>query len=468
MSDVLNIESLDLEARGIARRDGKVIFVEGALPGERVRAVTVRRKPSYETARVEEILRPSSQRVAPRCPHFGVCGGCAMQHLEPSTQVAIKQRSLEDTFWHVGKLRPARILPPLAGPTWGYRYRARLSVRVVPKKGGVLVGFHERKSSYVADMRECHVLPRHVSDMLLPLRALIASLSAPDRMPQIEVALGEGVTALVLRHLVPLTGHDLACLREFAARYGVQWWLQPKGPDTVHPLEREHGDTLAYTMPEFGLRMPYRPTDFTQVNHAINRAMVSRALKLLEVQPQDRVADLFCGLGNFTLPLATQAREAVGVEGSKALTDRAMEAAARHGLAGSTRFSTLNLFEVDVAWLRGLGYFDCMLIDPPREGAQAVAQALSQLEPGERPRRIVYVSCNPATLARDAAIMVHEGGYVLKSAGVINMFPHTGHVESIAVFESLDAEGVREVRERARLKAEAAAAQAQTQEAAAA
>ena len=472
MSDVLSIESLDLEARGIARRDGKVVFVEGALPGERVTATTVRRKPSYEIARVDQVMRPSSQRVAPRCPHFGVCGGCAMQHLEPSTQVAIKQRSLEDTFWHVGKLRPARILAPLHGPTWGYRYRARLSVRVVPKKGGVLVGFHERKSSYVADMRECHVLPRHVSDLLMPLRAMIASMSAPDRLPQVEVSLGDGVTALVLRHLLPLTDHDIAVLRAFADKHDVQWWLQPKGPDTVHPLVPEHRDALTYTMPEFGLRMPYRPTDFTQVNHAINRSMVSRALTLLEVQPTDRVADLFCGLGNFTLPLATQGREAVGVEGSKALTDRAHEAAARHGLGERTSFATLNLFEVDVEWLRGLGFFDRMLIDPPREGAQAVAQALSQLKAEERPRRIVYVSCNPATLARDAAIMVHEGGYLLKSAGVINMFPHTGHVESIAVFESLDAEGVREVQERARQRAlqqaaEAAAAEAEKEAAAA-
>lgn len=460
MSDVLSIESLDLEARGIARRDGKVVFVEGALPGERVTTVTLRRKPSYEIARVDEVLRPSSQRVAPRCPHFGVCGGCAMQHLEPSTQVAIKQRSLEDTFWHVGKLRPALILPPLQGPTWGYRYRARLSVRVVPKKGGVLVGFHERKSSYVADMRECHVLPRHVSDLLMPLRAMIGSMSAPDRMPQIEVSLGEGVTALVLRHLLPLTDGDIAILRAFAAEHNVQWWLQSKGPETVHPLEREHDDTLCYTMPEFGLRMPYRPTDFTQVNHAINRAMVSRALKLLDVQPTDRVADLFCGLGNFTLPLATQGREAVGVEGSKALTDRAFDAASRHGLGDRTSFATLNLFEVDAHWLRSLGYFDRMLIDPPREGAHAVSQALSELSAEERPRRIVYVSCNPATLARDAAILVHEGGYVLKSAGVINMFPHTGHVESIAVFESLDAAGVAEVKERARQRAIQAAADA--------
>ncbi|WP_454690010.1 23S rRNA (uracil(1939)-C(5))-methyltransferase RlmD [Achromobacter aloeverae] len=442
MAEVLDIESLDLEARGIARRDGKVVFVEGALPGEQVTVETVRRKPSYEIARTVDVLRPSSQRVAPRCPHFGVCGGCAMQHLEPSAQVAIKQRSLEDTFWHVGKLRPARVLPPLHGPTWGYRFRARLSVRLVLKKGGVLVGFHERKSSYVADMRECHVLPPHVAALLMPLRAMIASMSQPDRMPQIEVAVGDVATVLVLRHLEPLTDDDIAILRAFAAHHGVQWWLQPKGPDTCHPLEREHAEALAYSLPEFGLRMPFKPTDFTQVNHAINRALISRALTLLEVQPTDRVADLFCGLGNFTLPLATLAREAVGVEGSKALTDRAMEAARRHGLGATTSFSTLNLFEVDVKWLRGLGYFDRMLIDPPREGAQAVAQALALLTPQERPRRIVYVSCNPATLARDAAIMVHEGGYVLRSAGVINMFPHTGHVESIAVFESLDDESV--------------------------
>jgi len=435
MVDVLDIESLDLEARGVARRDGKVVFVEGALPGERVSVQVVRRKPSYEIARVDQVLRASSQRVTPRCPHFGVCGGCAMQHLDPAAQVAVKQRALEDTFWHVGKLRPARILPPMHGPAWGYRYRARLSVRVVPKKGGVLVGFHERKSSYVADMRTCHVLPAHVAGLLVPLRGMIASLSAPDRMPQIEVAVGDACTVLVLRHLLPLTDGDVAVLRAFAREHGVTWWLQPKGPDSVHPLEPGDAETLAYALPEFGLRLPFKPTDFTQVNHAINRVLVSRALSLLEPGPQDRVADLFCGLGNFTLPLATRAREVVGVEGSKALTDRALAAARRHGLADRTAFATLNLFEVDADWLRGLGRFDRMLIDPPREGAQAGAQALTQLQAAERPARIVYVSCNPATLARDAAILVHEGGYALRAAGVINMFPHTGHVESIAVFE---------------------------------
>ncbi|MBN9474311.1 MAG: 23S rRNA (uracil(1939)-C(5))-methyltransferase RlmD [Burkholderiales bacterium] len=428
------IESVDLEGRGIARRQGKVVFVDGALPGERVMLKVTRRKPSYELAEVERVVQASSQRVTPRCAHFGVCGGCAMQHMDPAAQVAIKQRVLEDTLWHIGKLVPQRVLPPIHGPAWGYRYRARLSVRVVVKKGGVLVGFRERKSSYVADMRECHVLHPHVASLLVPLREMVAAMPARDRVPQIEVAVGDNHVVLVLRHLIPLVDEDLAVLREFAARHNVHWWLQPKGPDTVHPLEPEDIDGLAYTLPEFGLRMPFKPTDFTQVNHAINRVLVSRAIALLEPQPEDRVADLFCGLGNFTLALATRCREVVGVEGSQALTDRALEAARRHGVDAHTAFSTLNLFEVDETWLRSLGHFDRMLIDPPREGALAVAKALTTLG-ADRPRRIVYVSCNPATLARDAAILVHEGGYTLSAAGVVNMFPHTAHVESIAVFE---------------------------------
>lgn len=434
MQSYLDIESLDLDARGLAHRDGKLIFVEGALPGERVSVQTVKRKPNYEIARVEDIHQVSTQRVTPRCPHFGVCGGCVMQHLHPAAQVAVKQRILEDAFWKVGKIRPLRMLPPMHGPDWGYRYRARLTVRLVPKKGGVLVGFHERRSSYVADMRECHVLPPHVAALLPSLRELIGGMSAPDRMPQIEVAVGDTVTVLVLRHLEPLTDDDQVRLREFGEHHGVQWWLQPKGPDTVHPLD-EYSDTLAYSLPEFGLRMPFRPTDFTQVNPYINRTMVSQALRLLGAGEQDRVADLFCGLGNFTLPLARQCREVVGVEGSSALTDRALEAARLHGLQQQTSFATCNLFEVDVEWLRGLGRFDRMLIDPPREGAQAVSQSLAALGPDERPWRIVYVSCNPTTLARDAAILLHEGGYRLMAAGVVNMFPHTGHVESMAVFE---------------------------------
>ncbi|WP_193086800.1 23S rRNA (uracil(1939)-C(5))-methyltransferase RlmD [Advenella sp. FME57] len=436
MQETFTIESLDLEARGIARREGKAIFVEGALPAEKVRADIVRRKSSYEIARMTSIVKESNQRVTPRCPSFGTCGGCIMQHLDITAQVAIKQRALEDGFRHIAKMTIPRVLPPLQGPAWGYRYRARLSVRKVIKKGKVLVGFHERKSRYVTDMTECHVLPPYVSAMLVPLRELIGSLSIDDKIPQIEVAVGQATTALLLRHLAPLNAADIEQLDAFSTRHNVVWWLQSKGPDTVRPLHEEQADSLYYLLPQFGLKMPYKPTDFTQVNYFINRSLIAKALNLLDVQADERVADLFCGLGNFTLPLATLAREVVGIEGSSILTDRALQAASQHNLQEKTRFATLNLFEVDVAWLRDLGHFDRMLIDPPREGAQAVALALAQLEPQERPTRIVYVSCNPATLARDAGILVHDGGYKLSAAGVVNMFPHTGHVESIAVFES--------------------------------
>lgn len=433
-AEVLLIESLDLEARGVARREGKVVFVEGALPTERVSARTHRSKPSYEVARLETIHRESALRVKPRCPHFGVCGGCVMQHLESTAQVAVKQRALEDSLSHIGAVKPQRILPALHGPTWGYRFRARLSVKWVAKKDTVLVGFHERKSSFVADIKTCYVLPPHVAALLMPLREMVRQLSAPDKIPQIEVSVGDQVTALVLRHMMPLTEEDKAVLNTFADKHRIQWWLQSKGPDTVHAMVPDHEEQLAYTLPEFGLRMPYRPTDFTQVNHHINRALISRALNLLGVHKTDRVADMFCGLGNFTLPLATQAGEVVGVEGSQMLTDRAQFAARQAGILNA-HFHTLNLFEVDLAWLNSLGHFDRMLIDPPREGAQALCAALAQLPKADRPVRIVYVSCNPATLARDAAMLVTEGGYTLKSAGVVNMFPHTGHVESIAVFE---------------------------------
>ena len=433
-SELLTVESLDLEARGIARREGKVVFIEGALPGERVTVNVFRKKPSFEIGKVQVIARQSSQRVVPKCIYAGICGGCMMQHLEPAAQVAVKQRALEDSLAHIGGLKPESMLPALHGPAWGYRYRARFGVRLVTKKGGVLVGFHERKSSFIADMHSCQILPPHVSALLLPLRQLVTNLSMPDRIPQIEVSVGDRVTALVLRHLMPLTEDDVALLRAFASQYDIQWWLQSKGPDTVVLLDPSQEGDLAYVLPEFGLRMPFRPTDFTQVNQQINQALVSKAVKLLGVQNTDRVADMFCGLGNFTLPLATQAQSVVGVEGSEMLTRRAGEAATLAGIDNAT-FNTLNLFEVDSQWLASRGKFDRMLIDPPREGALAVSQAIAGLAPELKPSRIVYVSCNPATLARDAATLVTDGGYLLKTAGVINMFPHTGHVESIAVFD---------------------------------
>lgn len=440
--NILVIESLDMEGRGVGHlhnedgSPGKVIFVEGALPGERVEFQSFRRKPKWEAATLTALYNESALRVRPRCQHFGTCGGCAMQHLEPGAQVAVKQRVLEDNLWHLGKVKPQIMLRPVHGPTWGYRYRARLSVRHVAKKGGMLVGFHERKSSFIADMTTCEILPPHVAAMLVPLRGLVASLSIFDRMPQIELAVGDDVTALVLRNMAQLTDDDEQKLKAFADQYRVQWWLQPKGPDTVYPFYPTDV-TLRYLLPEFGVQMPFKPTDFTQVNHHINRVLVSKALRLLDVQVDDRVADLFCGLGNFTLPLATQAREVVGIEGSTALTERALQNAQLNGLAEKTSFHCRNLFEASAADFATLGKFDRMLVDPPREGAFAVCQALVELgqgQPDMLPRRIVYVSCNPATLARDAGYLVHQGGYQLTQAGVVNMFPHTAHVESIAVF----------------------------------
>ncbi|MEO8938107.1 MAG: 23S rRNA (uracil(1939)-C(5))-methyltransferase RlmD [Burkholderiaceae bacterium] len=436
----MQIESLDQEGRGIGHRDGKVIFVDGALAGEHVSYASRRVKPSYEVAEVGRILRSSSSRVVPRCPHFGVCGGCSMQHLDSAAQVSVKQRILEDNLWHIGKVRADRILPPINGPAWGYRHRARFSVRYVAKKGGVLVGFHEKASSYVADMKVCMVVPPRVSALLMPLRSMVASLSIAQRLPQIELAIGEGATprdlvvVLVLRILEPLTEADETLLIAFAAEHAVLFWLQPKGPDTIVPFGVGTPDELSYSLPEFGVRIHFLPTDFTQVNAGINRVLVGRALRLLDVQPGDRVADLFCGLGNFSLPIARTAREVVGIEGSATMTARAAVNAQRNGLAASTSFSATNLFEVDGDYFRSHGLFDRMLVDPPREGAISVANAIAELGDAA-PRRIVYVSCNPATLARDAAVLVREGGYVLRQAGIVNMFPQTSHVESIGVFD---------------------------------
>lgn len=477
--DALQIESLDLEAQGVARRaDGKVVFVEGALMGEWVTAQVHRKKNNWEQASLHTLLRESPQRVEPGCPHFGMhagaCGGCKMQHLHGQAQVAVKQRVLEDHLWHLGKTKAERLLRPIEGPTWGYRYRARLSVRYVAKKGAVLIGFHERKSRYVADIQSCAVLPPHVSDLLLPLRDLIGGLQARDTCPQIELAGGDQVTALVLRHLEPLSESDLAQLKAFEVAHadvGLQWWLQPKGPDTVTLLSPEKGQaspveqTLSYSLPEFGIVMPFRPTDFTQVNPHINRVLVDRALRLLAVQSTDRVIDWFCGLGNFTLPLATQARSVLGVEGSEALVTRsrsnwtynqARRTTSPHQTLAPTEFVARNLFEMTPAQLVADGVADRWLIDPPREGAFSLVKALADLQIQRRgetinsedtallptdlkqwtpPRRIVYVSCNPATLARDAGLLVHRAGYRCSMAGMVNMFPHTAHVESMAVFD---------------------------------
>lgn len=426
------IESLDHEARGVTRLDGKTVFVDGALPGELVEYSSYHKKFSFELAHLVKVLSPSPSRVTAKCQHFGVCGGCAMQHMEPSAQVAAKQRVLEDSLWHIGRVLPEHILPPIQGTPWGYRHRARLGIRKMAKKGGVLVGFHERKSSYIAAMQSCAVLPPPVSELLLPMRALFGALSISDRLPQIEVAVGAHCTALILRILAALNANDEQLLRDFADRHGVVFYLQPKGPDTVYRFYPVDGPQLSYTLPEFGLELEFRPTEFTQVNHAVNRTMVRRAIRLLDPQPGERIADMFCGLGNFTLPIARSGANVVGVEGSEALVRRGRESAAANGLAQHVEFGVANLFLCTPESLMTLGHFDKMLIDPPREGAIELINSLPQ-QGG--PRRIVYVSCNPATLARDAAVLVGALGYRFVAAGAINMFPHTAHVESIAVFE---------------------------------
>jgi 23S rRNA (uracil1939-C5)-methyltransferase len=439
----INIKSLDMDARGVGHllnedgSQGKVIFVEGALPGERVSFESLRKKKNWESGRMVTLQKATAMRVEARCPHFWHCGGCSMQHLEAGAQVAMKQRVLEDNLWHIGKTKAEHIMRPMYGPTWRYRYRARLSVRWVPKKNTMLVGFHERHSSYVADMTSCEIVPQHISDMLVPLRELVRALSIYQQLPQIEVAVGEESTVLVARIMAPLSKADAVLMKAFADRWNIEWWLQTAGPETAAPYYPQRKE-LYYSLPEFGIRMPFKPVDFTQVNHQVNRLLVHKALGLLDAQPGDRVADLFCGLGNFTLPLATQAREVVGIEGSTALTTRALENARANGLADKTTFHTRNLFEVTAADLVALGRFDRMLVDPPRDGAVALAVALAELRetrPDLLPQRIVYVSCGPATLARDTGILTHRAGYRLAKAGVANMFPHTSHVESIAVFD---------------------------------
>jgi 23S rRNA (uracil1939-C5)-methyltransferase len=426
----LQIESLDQEGRGVARRDGKTIFVEGALPGEEVIASVLRRKPSFDIATVSALRKASSSRVRARCEYFGRCGGCSFQHVDIPTQVAAKQRVMEDAFWHIARLRPELILPAIHGLPWGYRHRARFTVRYVPKKGGVLVGFHEKRSSYVADMKSCEVVPARISALLQPLRELVGQLSIRSRLPQIELSIGEKVDVAVLRVLEPLSRQDDHALSAFAKRHGVHFYIQAAGPESAQPLHPQTRADLYYELPEFDVRVYFEPTDFTQVNHSANAILVRRAMQLLAPRPGERIADLFCGLGNFSLPIARSGASVLGVEGSRKLVGRAQMNATRNGLGASVQFAAMNLFEMDAERWAALGRFDAILLDPPRDGASEVVRSLSSLPPA----RIVYVSCNPATLARDAAVLVHEHGYRLSAAGVVNMFPHTAHVESIAAF----------------------------------
>jgi 23S rRNA (uracil1939-C5)-methyltransferase len=375
------------------------------------------------------LFEASHERVAPPCPNFGVCGGCSLQHLEPLAQVAVKQRVLEDALWHIARVRPQQLLSPIYGPAWGYRQRARLSVRYVPKKGGVLVGFHEKKSSFVADMMTCPVLPPRISALLPKLRILVGALSIRDRLPQIELAIGDGVEALILRHLAPLTADDEREVTDFAQRHGVHIYLQAAGPASIRPFFPPQS-ALSYDLPDFALRFEFEPSDFTQVNVAVNRVLVRRAIGLLDPVPGDRIADFFCGIGNFTLPIARRGADVIGVEGSSAPVRRAEANAALNALADRARFVVGNLFEASAESVAALGPLDKALIDPPREGAIALVRSLPA-----QVSRVVYVSCNPATLARDAAALTGVHGFVLRAAGIANMFPHTAHVESVALFE---------------------------------
>lgn len=438
------IESLDQEGRGVAHVEGKTVFIDGALPGEQVTFQSHLVKPSYEVANLVEALKQSNQRVAAKCVHFGKCGGCKLQHLDFAAQVAAKQRLLEKDLWHIGKVKAENILPPLYGPTWGYRHKARLSVKYVEKKQRVLVGFNEKATRFVADMNSCEVLVPEVSALIEPLQQLILRLSLKDKIPQIELAVGEAdpykghaiaenkpVIVLILRIMGPLTSSDEVLLKSFADQHAVQVWTQSKGPDTIKPFYPLAAAQLQYSLPEFGLTYPFKPNEFTQVNPQINQVMIRRAMQLLAPQAGENIADFFCGIGNFTLPIARSGAHVLGLEGLPNLVERASESAQLNGI-DNVEFGVSDLFEMTPAALSGLGHFDKWLIDPPRDGAHELVKSL---DAGNRPQRIVYVSCNPATLARDAGELVNEKGYQLKAAGVINMFPHTAHVESIALFE---------------------------------
>ena len=438
MTNTITIESLDAEGRGVAHLDGKVCFVANALPSEVVTEWHItRNKKSFIEMEAIAIKKLSPIRVKPHCPHFGVCGGCSLQHIDLSAQVAMKQRVLEDAFRHIGKVVPQKILPAVYGLKAGYRFRARMSVKYVAKKGGVLVGFHEKASPFVADMRECPNLPRHISDLIVPLREMINKLSIRDKLPQIEWAVGARLTVMGFRIMADLTDNDKTLLRQFidthqTEKHPLQLWLQPGKPDTLAPFYPENMPVLSYRLPEFNLEMPYQPTEFTQVNHRVNEVMMSRAMALLQPAAGEKIADMFCGLGNFSLPIARSGAEVLGVEGSEALVARARQNAEFNGLSHLCTFAAANLFKQNEIDIQNWQKYNKWLIDPPRDGAFELLNSLSGSL--KTPQKIVYVSCKPATLARDAEVLIAKG-YSLKSAGVLNMFAHTSHVESIALFE---------------------------------
>lgn len=426
----LSIESLAHDGRGVAHLDGKAVFVHGALPGELVRARLVARYSKYSIAETVEVIKAAAERVTPKCAHFAKCGGCSLQHMKSEAQIQAKQQILLDQLQRIGRVNPQQIYEPLAADRWGYRRKARLGVRNVPKKGRVLVGFREKDSNYIAELSRCEVLDSRIGLHLLDLAALIGRLSLVDRIPQIEVAMGDETAALVFRTLDQPTSEDCDLLKAFGRQHSLQIYLQPGGPEVLVQLWPEQSSVLEYRAAGDDLRLQFLPTDFTQINASINRAMIQRAIDLLAPGDSHRVLDLFCGLGNFTLPLSRHAGCVVGVEGEAGLIARARDNAHRNGIA-NVEFHVADLTSelAHAQWLKNP--YDGLLIDPPRTGALEVLHHLPRIAAP----RVVYVSCNPATLARDAGELVHRYGYRLVGAGAMDMFPHTGHVESIALFE---------------------------------
>lgn len=422
-----DIIDLAEDGRGFARVDGKATFIADALPGERVRFRYLRVSRDVDEGQVTAVEQASPDRVEPACAHFGVCGGCSMQHLAPERQIAFKQKQLLDAFERIGKVAPETVVPPITGPVWGYRRRARLGVKRVPKKGGVLVGFRERESSFLAALESCHTLDPRIGLKLKAVAAVFDQLSIAAQLPQVEVAGGDHM-ALVLRVLQPPTEADRAKLLELAEREGFELYLQPGGLDSITPL-LPPARPLEYSPDGSDLRLRFEPADFIQINGVVSQQIVRQAVDWMELKPGERVLELFCGLGNFSLPLARAGAEVIAVEGDTGLVRRARENAERNGIAG-IRFEKEDLFNTaaDTGWLQQP--FDKLLLDPPRAGAREILPAVA----ARQPERIVYVSCHPGTLARDAGVLVHEHGYRLTRAGVMDMFPHTSHVESMALF----------------------------------
>ncbi len=423
------IEGLSHDGRGVARIEGKTVFIELALPGEEVMFRYLHRRQGFDEGVAVEVVEPSSLRVEPRCPVFGGCGGCALQHLEHRAQLELKERNLLEQLRHFGGVEPEEVLEPVTGPVWNYRRSARLGARYVVKRGEVLVGFRERWSGFIVDMEECPILAHPFARLIGPLRELITGLSVAQAVPQVELYAGDEAAALVLRHLEPLSHPDLQLLSRFAVDHAVALYLQPGGPDTVHPLPGDSDPLpLSYSHPAFHVELQFRPGAFIQVNGPVNRLLVERAVELLQPQEGERVWDLFCGIGNFSLPLATRAGEVVGFEGSREMVDGAGENARRNGLE-NCRFVALDLGREEELKAHLTGPVDAAVLDPPRSGAKELCRHLAGLELG----RICYCSCNPATLARDAGILA-QGGFRLAKVGIVDMFPHTAHAEAIALF----------------------------------